>query len=108
MSSERAKLKWSTEEYVKLQPGDLLPQPAPTPEQRIRVAAAVATSVRDASMMGLESWANMETIRAILVEDDAAWARDVEDINAALGLAGSYDPVDPKIRWEQTAGRRFA
>ena len=95
-----AKLAWSSNEYVKITAQDLLQQP-PTAEQRIRIAAALATKMRDCAMTGHTTQINAELIRAVLVMDDAAWARDVKP---ELGLfIEGYDPVDPKVRFEQTA-----
>jgi len=96
-------LQWSKDKYTKLEPDDLLPRPAPTPEQRIRVAAAVATYIRDSNMTGHKPNANAETIRAILVMDEEAWARDMGSISAMFLI--SYDSEDPKTRWEQSGAR---
>lgn len=92
------KLPWETSSYVKLEPGDLAPTPAPTPEQRIRVAAALATVLRDARMTGEETPVNGETIRGVLVEDAAAWARDIGSVARVLD---AYDATDPLERFEQ-------
>ena len=94
-------LPWSTETYKPLEPGDLLPHP-PTPEQRIRVAAALATWMRDGNMTGVGGPINAEVIRTILIASDEVWARDIVGI-AELDL--SYDAEDPKVRFEQTVAR---
>lgn len=92
-------LAWSTSEYVRLLPGDLLPTPAPTDTQRLRVAAALATIIRDERMLGKEpSGPNAETIRAVLIMDADSWARDIGSI---ARVVHAYDPVDPKTRFEQ-------
>lgn len=98
------KLPWSTKEYRYLEPGDLQPCAAPTPEQRIRLAAAVATHIRDEKMLGREPSFNAEAIRAMLTGSADAWARDSPDAAAAFASKGivSYDVEDPKIRFEQT------
>lgn len=91
-------LPWPQSDYLKLDPSDFSPTPAPTPEQRIRVAAALATRMRDLNMLGLSTALNAEAIRAVLVMDESAWARDIAGIGA---IAERYDPVDPKTRFEQ-------
>lgn len=92
------KLPWSPSSYKMLEPNDLSPYPAPTPEQRLRVAAALATHIRDVRMLGGVPMPNSETIRAVLVMDAAAWARD---IGAIAQVATSYDAEDPKKRFDQ-------
>jgi hypothetical protein len=91
------KLPWNTSEYHRLDPDDFSPSP-PTPERRIRIAAALATYMRDANMLGWPPKGNVETIRAVLTMDNAAWARDIGSIR---GVVDSYDAVDPKVRFEQ-------
>lgn len=100
---KKPSLPWSKSSYRALEPTDLAPHPAPTPEQRVRVAAAVATHIRDANMLSLPCSANAETIRAILTMGEEAWARDIPD---AAAIIVAYDTEDPKTRWLQTAGRR--
>lgn len=96
------KLPWSEKEYRYLESGDLSPRPAPTPEQRIRVAAAITTRIRDANMTGQQPIGNAETIRAVLVMDEEAWARDIGDVAAVI--VPTFDLEDPKTRWAQTVG----
>lgn len=92
-------LAWSVNEYVPLLPGDLHPAPAPTDAQRLRVAAALATVVRDERMRGKEpSGPNAETIRAVLVMSPEAWARDIGSIARVVSV---YDATDPLVRFEQ-------
>lgn len=101
------KLPWKIEEYAILEPGDLKPYPAPTPEQRIRVAAAVATLIRDEDMLGKKpSGPNSETIRAVLMMSPEQWARDIIHLRACPELL-YYDNVSPITRFEQVmnAGR---
>lgn len=96
------KLPWSTDEYTPLEPGDLLPEPAPTPEQRNRVAAAIATQIRDAHMLGKPCSPNHETIRSILTMDAEAWMHAMASTPPEeWGLSG-YDQVDGQVRYEQT------
>jgi hypothetical protein len=97
------KLPWDTNEYKKLDPADLKPFPAPTPEQRVRVAAALATRARDCHMLGEDGAPNVEVVRAVLMMDAKAWARD---IGSVAKIVTAYDDEDPKTRWEQTAGIR--
>lgn len=92
------KLPWSKGEYQKLDPHDFLPTPAPTAEQRLRVAAALATYARDGQLTGAHPLPNMETIRAILVMDAEAWARDIGELRQILSV---YDAEDPKKRFDQ-------
>lgn len=92
-------LPWQRSEYVALEPHDLDPTPAPTDAQRIRVAAALATVMRDANMTGQRSVLNAEVIRGVLVMDAEAWARDIA---VAREFISHYDMVDPKQRFEQT------
>lgn len=93
------RLPWATSEYQKLEPGDLDPVPAPTPEQRLRVAAAVATHQRDNNMLGKESGPNAESIRGILTMTAEQWARDMV-FARELGI-NSYDKEDPRVRFDQ-------
>jgi hypothetical protein len=93
------KLPWSTDSYTKLEPGDLDPTP-PTPEQRIRVAAALLTQMRDDNMIGLGSGTNAEVVRAILTMNDDAWWRD---IGGFRGIIEAFDGEDPRRRWEQVS-----
>jgi hypothetical protein len=109
-------LPWDTAGYIALAPGDLLPTPAPTPEQRIRVAAALATRLRDSNMLDAAALLsndgrasdgphpNAETIRGVLLMDADAWARDIGSIAAGLVMLGidRYDGADPRTRFEQT------
>lgn len=106
--NEVTTLPWSTSEYEQLQPGDLAPVPAPTPEQRVRVAAALATVMRDAAMTGQNSGPcpNAEVIRAVLIMDAAAWASDIGALQQAFATL-AYDPVDPKARFNQLADLVF-
>jgi hypothetical protein len=101
MSMKR--LPWSSDSYRLLDPADLKPVPAPTPEQRVRVAAALATLIRDARMLGKDANAipNSEAIRAVLVMDAEAWARDIVTI---ARIVTAYDDKDPKLRFEQIQG----
>jgi hypothetical protein len=95
----RTKLAWSTGSYTPLLSSDLLPTPQPTDDQRLRVAAALATLMRDEAMTGKESFGpNAETIRAVLVMDAASWARDIPSI---ARVVKAYDAVDPRKRFEQ-------
>jgi hypothetical protein len=96
------KLPWPLESYRALEAHDLDPAP-PTPEQRIRVAAAILTCMRDANMLGKDFPANAETVRAVLVMDAAAWARDIGVVAAAL-VPPRYDAEDPFVRWNQSTG----
>lgn len=98
-----SKLPWSTSSYKKLEPGDLLPTPPPTPEQRLRVAAAIATVIRDARMTRKEPGPNAETIRAVLVMDAKAWERDAPSLAKGIWF---YDDEDPKVRFEQANRRK--
>ncbi len=91
-------LAWSTSSYKALEPNDLAPHPAPTPEQRIRVAAALATWMRDEAMTDQPRTLNAESIRAVLVMDADAWARDIGSIGKIVRV---YDAEDPKKRFEQ-------
>jgi hypothetical protein len=93
-------LPWSTDEYAKLEPGDLLPDPAPTPEQRIRVAAAIATMTRDGLMLGKSSafLPNSETIRSVLTMSAEEWALQIPQLRPFLR---NYDVENPKVRFEQ-------
>lgn len=95
---EGRSLPWSKSSYKTLEPGDLHPHPAPTRDQRIRVAAALATIMRDGNMVGEPTLPNAETIRAVLVMDDAAWARDIGAIREVVSY---YDAEDPKKRFDQ-------
>ena len=106
------RLPWNVGEYVRLEPNDLLPHPAPTPEQRIRVAACVATILRDEAMLGVRSSssANHETIRALLTMSPEAWARDIIGLgdlrHPVLGSVLAYDHIDPKTRFDQTVNSK--
>ena len=98
------KLPWPTSSYVPLEPNDLDPTPAPTPEQRIRVAAMLATYMRDSFMTNTTSMINSEVIRAILTMNPEAWERDIVGARKSLFDAEvklAYDPEDPKVRFEQ-------
>lgn len=89
-------------EYKMIASGDLDPKLPPTPEKRIRIAAWLATGIRDQSMFGVEFGANAETIRAILVEPDVRWARNMEMLAMARReQVRSYDPVDGETRFLQ-------
>lgn len=102
MQRKNRSLPWSRSEYIRIEPGDLDPTP-PTPERRIRVVAALATMMRDASMTdGDPGPANNESIRSLLTCDDV-WIRDMDEIRTMLGRNHdlAYDPVDPRIRFEQ-------
>lgn len=104
------RLPWNVGEYARLEPNDLLPHPEPTPEQRIRVAACVATIIRDEVMLGLPTSGNHEMIRALLTMPPEAWARDIEAMrnlkHPVLGSVLAYDHVDPKTRFDQTVNAR--
>lgn len=54
--------------------------------------------IRDETMRGETPSSNAEAVRALLVMDDAAWARDIGDV---AGKVDGYDPVDPFVRFEQ-------
>ena len=102
------KLPWPTSSYLPLEPNDLEPTPAPTPEQRIRVAAMIATYMRDSGMTGKEAITNSEVVRALLTMSPEAWARDIDGARqslAAAGVAFVYDPEDPQVRFEQVIAR---
>jgi hypothetical protein len=94
------KLPWSANEYKKLEPDDLLPHPTPTPEQRIRVVAALATMIRDGLMLGQSPalLPNSETIRAVLIMSAEEWAIQIPALQSILR---NYDAEDPKVRFEQ-------
>lgn len=93
------KLPWSTDEYVKLDPLDLLPERPPTEDQRVRVAAALATLVRDNNMLGIPIGPNAETVRIFLTMDAASWKRHIGSLQGAVF---AYDPVDGGTRFDQT------
>lgn len=94
---------WDNESYTALEPGDLDPTP-PTAERRVRVAAMLATMMRDRAM-GLRSADSMpdvngEMIRAILVMDDEAWARDIGGLQEQI-REHLFDAVPPLERFKQ-------
>jgi hypothetical protein len=92
-------LAWSISSYTKLSSKDLLPTPAPTDAQRIRVAAALATIMRDEAMLELRSSGpNSETIRAVLVMSAEEWALQ---IGSVAKVVKAYDAVNPRTRFEQ-------
>lgn len=92
-------LAWSPKEYTPLLPSDLLPTPAPSDAQRIRVAAALATVMRDERMLGRpSSGPNAETIRGVLVMSADEWALQIGAIAKAVKV---YDAVNPRTRFEQ-------
>jgi len=94
------KLPWKRSTYTMLEPTDLDPTPAPTDAQRIRVAAALATVLRDANMQDVPSnGPNAETIRSVLVMSAKAWARDIESVRRAM--LTHYDAEDPLVRFDQ-------
>lgn len=93
------KLPWTSAEYVSLEPDDLYRLP-PTPDQRIRVAAAAATFIRDSNMLGHECPINVEAVRALLVMSDDAWAEGIAKLQSGNGCF-RYDPEDPRIRYVQ-------
>ena len=92
-------LAWSPKEYTPLHPADLLPTPAPSDAQRIRVAAALATVMRDERMLARSSSGpNAETIRGVLVMSADEWALQIGAIAKAVKV---YDAVNPRTRFEQ-------
>jgi hypothetical protein len=97
-------LPWSTEDYTPLPESDLQPTPAPTDAQRLRVAAALATMMRDERILGRDPPGNAEAIRAILVMSPEAWSRDIKDVARVLRRA--YDESDPLERFKQVVGGR--
>ena len=103
------KLPWEIGEYLKLEPDDLNPTPAPTEGQCIRVVCAILTAKRDHEILcgapPVESPSN-EVIRGLLIGDADVWERDVGSVCAFLGLyadMGWYDVVDPHKRWCQSS-----
>jgi len=104
MKHRRKTLPWNTDAYLPLAPGDLDPTPL-TPERRIRIAAALATMMRDERMIDGPQVVSAEVIRAVLTMTDEAWARDCSQLQ---GFVKYYDPVDPKVRFEQTRQRHLS
>lgn len=94
------KLPWSEKEYTSLQPTDL-DGSAPTTESRIRVAAAIATKIRDANMTRGRSLLNAETVRLVLTMDEEDWKANAPQLKSVLGDVG-YDTVSGRVRFDQT------
>ena len=91
------------ERYEHLAPEDFeLPV---TPEKRIRVAAAVATVIRDTNLFGggPGPGPNAETIRAILTMGEDEWALDVPSLANVLK---TFDPVSARDRFDQMKSRQ--
>src|SRR5262245_52649541 len=98
------RLPWSAGEYQHLEPGDLDPSLPPTPEKRVRIAAALATEMRDAAILGTACIINAEAIRAVLVMDEDTWARDIGKLK---GACSRFDAVDPRRRFDEARGFRL-
>jgi hypothetical protein len=100
------KLPWSTSEYTPLEPTDL-DGSAPTPEARIRVAAALATMIRDANIVRggapPAGAPNAETVRLFLTMPEAEWQRNASQLKMLLGDYG-YDIVSGEERFNQIRG----
>lgn len=95
-------LPWSEDEYTPLLPTDLDGSP-PTPEERIRVAAAVATKMRDFNILRGDSvrvGLNNETVRLVLTMPDEEWKKNATLLRDLLGNRG-YDTVSGEKRFEQ-------
>lgn len=99
-------LPWSRDEYTPLEPTDL-DGSVPTPEARIRVAAAIATKIRDANIVRegrpYAGAPNAETIRLFLTMSEAEWQRNASQLKMLLDGAG-YDTVDGEKRFNQIRG----
>jgi len=94
------KLPWKRSEYTKLTDSDFLSPP--TPERRIRIAAALATDMRDRAMLGFDPCGNFETLRGVLTMGEREWERDVVPLKDELLREGlGFDTVDPKQRYLQ-------
>jgi hypothetical protein len=77
----------------------------PTADTRRRVAAALATEMRDAAMLGKDPVGNFETLRAVLTATDEVWLRDIVPMQeAALEARWAFDTIDPFIRYKQGMG----
>ena len=105
MKKPERRMPWPFESYTLLEPNDLDETP-PSPEQRIRVATALLTYIRDANMLGKDPGINAETVRAVLVMDVESWKREISQIRDFLETSWAakrrYDAVDPHTRFEQT------
>ena len=99
---KKRELPWSRETYKALDRGDLDPVPAPTDAQRLRVAATVATLIRDAVMTGREPPTNAEAVRGILTMSPEAWKRDIWSLAQLPTADLRYDTEDPYLRFQQT------
>lgn len=97
------KLPWSTEEYTPLEETDL-DGSVPTPEARIRVAAAIATRIRDANIVRegrpYAGAPNAETVRVVLTMNDAEWQRNASGLKMLLDGTG-YDTAEGEKRFVQ-------
>jgi hypothetical protein len=99
------RLPWSTGEYHQLESSDLNGSP-PTPEERIRVVAAMATASRDFNIRNVSTGGrppfNAEAMRVVLTIDDAGWQKIVPELREALAGLG-YDTAEGLKRFNQVS-----